>query len=245
MGMSFSAVRLLALVLSATVSLFAGAQDRAVAADPSRIDAYVTPYYNSSGPVIRIGKYSAGLASKNDGQFVATIQRMKKEWSGLSFVELYVAAICLYDRGYRNEATYWFYSAQYAGRQFALLADQQKLGSIGDRGFELYHAQNAFLELVGPDINGYAFGDVDSLASTIRKVQRANQTVRNVQGIYPGVAFASKSSWQRINADLNSGLGTLAVQLTNQKAEIKAQRVQNGTEARFSQLTSKPFPGGL
>jgi hypothetical protein len=170
---------------------------------------------------------------------------MKKQWGRLSFVELYVAAIRLYDLGYRNEATYWFYSAQYAGRQFALLVNQKALGSVGDRGFELYHAQDAFFELVGPNINGYAFGDVDSLASIVRKVQRANQTVPNLQSIYPGVVFVSKSSWQRINADLNSGLGSLAVQLAGRKSEIEAQRVQNGTQARFSHITSKRFPGGL
>ena len=217
----------------------------ALAADPGRIDAYVTPYYNSSGPVIRIGTFGPGLASADRDRFVATIFQMKKQWSRLNFIELYVAAIRLYDLGYRNEATYWFYSAQYAGRQFALLVNQKALGSVGDRSFELYHAQDAFFELVGPNVNGYAFGNVDSLVSIIRKVQRVNQTVPNLQSIYPGVVFASKSSWQRTNADLNSGLQSLAVQLASQKSEIEAQRAKNGTQARFSQVTSTRFPGGF
>jgi len=217
----------------------------ALADDPGRIDAYVTPYYNSAGPIIRIGKYSSGLASKNQGQFVATILEMKKQWTRLSFIELYVGAIRLYDFGYRNEATYWFYCAQYEGRQFALLVDQKKLGSIGDPGFELYHTQDAFFELVGPDVNGYAFGDVGSLVAILRKVQGANRTVRDLQRIYPGVAFTDKSSWQRTNEGLNSGLGTLAAQTIDRKAEIGQQRAQDGTQARFSHLTSKRFPGGL
>jgi hypothetical protein len=216
----------------------------ALGADPSRINAYVRPYYDSSGPVIKVGKYSAGLASKIPGTFVATILRMKKQWNDLNFVEFYVAAIRLYDLGYRREATYWFYSAQYKGRQFALLVDQKKMGSIGDRGFELYHAQNAFFELTGPDINGYAFGDIEWLVPIIRRVQSENQTVSNLNAMYPGVAFVPKSQWQRINATLNSGLGQLAVQLWNQKDEIKKQRLKNGTAARYA-LASKPFPGGL
>jgi hypothetical protein len=230
-----------AFVIASSISL----ASPVLADDPGRVDAYVTPYYNSAGPTIRIGKYSEGLASKNQGQFVATILQMKKQWSRLSFIELYVGAIRLYDFGYRNEATYWFYSAQYEGRQFALLVNQDKLGSIGDPGFELYHAQNAFFELVGPDINGYAFGDVDTLVAILRKVQSANRTVRDLQRIYPGIAFTDKSSWERTNEDLNSGLGALAVQSTNRKAEITQQRTQNGTQARFSHLTSKQFPGGL
>jgi hypothetical protein len=213
--------------------------------DPGHINAYVTPYYNSAGPAIKVGKYSVGLASKKPGEFVATILRMKKQWGALNFLELYVGAIRLYDLGYRWEATYWFYSAQYQGRLYALLANKEKLGSIGDQAFELYHAQNAFFQLVGPNINGYAFGDIDSLVKIVRKVQDANYGVPNLQTMYPGVAFEHKSQWQAQNADLNAGLGKLAASLTDQKSQIKQQRAQNGTEARFSHLTSKQFPGGF
>jgi hypothetical protein len=216
-----------------------------LADDPGRINAYVTPYYNSAGPAIRIGKYSAGLASKNQGQFVAAILHMKEHWTQLTFLDLYVGAIRLYDLGYRKEATYWFYSAQYKGRQFALLVDQKKMGSIGDPGFELYHAQDAFFQLAGPDINGYAFGDIDALVAIIRKVQNANRTVANLQTIYPGIAFTNVAQWQRDNAELNAGLGKLMLSLMDQKDAIKRQREQNGTEARFKHLTTRQFPGGL
>ncbi len=214
----------------------------ALADDPGRINAYVTPYYDSSGPVVRIGSYSAGLASKNQTTVVATLLQMKRRWNQLNFLELYVGAVRMYDLGYRNEATYWFYSAQYKGRQFARLADPKRLGSIGDPGFELYHAQDAFFQLVGPDVNGYAFGDVESLVRVIRKVQSENRTIQNLPAIYPGVAFIGKAQWQRINAQLNAGLGELASSLADRKSEIARERAQNGTQTRFSNLTSKPFP---
>jgi hypothetical protein len=169
---------------------------------------------------------------------------MKKEWQRLSFVELYVTAIRLYDAGYRDEATYWFYTAQYKGRQFAVLTDQKKLGSIGSPGFELDQAQNAFFELTGPDINGYAFGNVDALAAVIARVQKENRTVGDVQTVYPSVAFITKTQWQAKNADLNSGLGKLGASILAQKDEMKQQRAQNGTGARFARLKSAPFPGG-
>jgi hypothetical protein len=216
-----------------------------LADDAGRINAYVTPYYNSAGPLIRIGKYSAGLASKKQNEFVATIRAMKKEWKQLSFVELYVGAICLYDAGYRNEATYWFYSAQYKGRQFALLADPKKLGGMGSPGFELSQAQDAFFALVGPDLNGYAFGNVDAVAVIMRRVQSENTTVADLPAIYPGVAFIDKTRWRQKNANLNSGLGTLASSVVAQKDQMRQQRLQNGTDARFSHLTSLQFPGGL
>ncbi|MBV8343475.1 MAG: hypothetical protein JO190_00590 [Candidatus Eremiobacteraeota bacterium] len=215
----------------------------ALAADPGRIDGYVTPYYNSAGPVIKVGQYSAGLASKDSSEFVATILRMKQRMRSLDFAETYVAAIRLYDLGYRREATYWFYTAQYKGRQFALLADQKRLGGMGDPGFELYHAQEAFFAVVGPNINGYAFGDIGSLVAIIRRVQNENESVPDLQTAYPGVNFVPRPQWQRINAGLNAGLGQLASQLVSQKSRMARERAQNGTAARFAHLTSKPFPG--
>src|SRR5579862_2717904 len=149
--------------------------------DPGTIDIYVTPYYNSSGPQIHVGSYSDGLASSDPQKFVATIHAMKSHWNALTFYELYVASIRLYDLGYRNDAVYWFYTAQYRGRQFGALVDQNKLGSIGDPGFELFHASDAFLELAGPNLNGYAFGHSDMLLKTVRRVQSENKSVPNMR----------------------------------------------------------------
>src|SRR5437868_11045987 len=76
--------------------------------DPARIEVYVTPYYNSKGPTINVGPFSKGLGANTEPEFVATIARMKQSWDTLSFPETYVAAIRLYDLGFRKEAIYWF-----------------------------------------------------------------------------------------------------------------------------------------
>src|SRR5690348_8197312 len=89
--------------------------------DPSRMDVYVTPYYNSKGPAIEVGRFSKGLAATGEQEFATTISKMKQAWSSLTFPEMYAAAIRLYDLGFRNEAIYWFYSAQYQGRLFGTL----------------------------------------------------------------------------------------------------------------------------
>lgn len=92
--------------------------------DPAHIEVYITPYYNSKSPVIEVGPLNRGLAAKNEAEFVATIAKMKKSWETLNFPETYVAAIRLYDLGFRKESIYWFYSAQYRGRLFAGLIDR-------------------------------------------------------------------------------------------------------------------------
>jgi len=207
--------------------------------NPSHIDVYVTPYYNSKGPEISAGRFSSGLASAKEGDFLATIARMKKDWDRLTFPELYVAAIRLYDLGYRKEAVYWFYSAQYRGRQFGVLLDQTKMGSIGSPGFELLHAQNAFYQLVGPYINGYAFGDPDGLVKIVEKVQKEGLRIPDLLAAYPGVTFRSKSEWQSANTNLADGMNDLISMLKEKKDDIKRQRIERGMEEKFSNLPNK------
>src|SRR6266446_1333294 len=210
--------------------------------DPAHIEVYITPYYNSNGPAIEVGRFSSGLAAKSESEFLATIAKMKQSWETLNFPGLYVAAIRLYDLGFRKDSIYWFYSAQYRGRLFATLIDQNKMGSIGNAGFELFQAQNAFQQLVGPYINGYAFGDVDQLVPIIERVQREGRVVPELTKIYPGVVFKPKSEWDAGNKGLNEGLTKLLITLKNEKASIKQQRVERGMEAKFSKLPSKDLP---
>src|SRR5439155_2283871 len=213
--------------------------------DPAHIEVYVTPYYNSKGPAIDLGPFSNGMTAKNESEFVATIAKMKKSWDTLNFAETYVAAIRLYDLGFRKESIYWFYSAQYRGRLFASLIDRDKMGSIGSTGFELFQAQNAFQQLVGPYINGYAFGDIDRLLPIIEKVQNEGKTVPDLTEIYPRVQFKPRSEWDAGNKALNEGMTKLLMTLKNEKASIKQQRIERGMETKFSKLPSKDLPKGL
>jgi len=210
--------------------------------DPVRIDVYITPYYNSKGPVVEVGPFSSGLAAKSEPEFLATISKMKQSWDSLNFPEVYVAATRLYDLGFRKESIYWFYSAQYRGRLLATLIDQEKMGSIGNTGFELFQAQNAFQQLVGPYINGYAFGNIDQLIPIIERVQREGKVVPDLTKIYPRVTFRPKSEWDAGNKGLNDGLTKLLTTLKNEKASIKKQRVERGLEAKFGKLPSKDLP---
>ena len=212
--------------------------------DPAHIDVYITPYYNSKGPTIEVGQFSSGLAAKNESEFVATIAKMKKSWDTLNFAETYVAAIRLYDLAYRKESIHWFYSAQYRGRLLASLIDRDKMGSMGDPGFELFQAQNAFQQLVGPYINGYAFGDIDQLVPIIERVQREGKVIPDLTKIYSRVTFKPKSEWDAGNKGLNEGMTKLLVTLKNEKASIKQQRIEHGMEAKFSKLPSKDLPKG-
>jgi hypothetical protein len=41
--------------------------------NPAHIDVYVTPYHDSKGPAVKVGRFSAGLASAKEDGLLATI----------------------------------------------------------------------------------------------------------------------------------------------------------------------------
>lgn len=209
------------------------------AIDYSHMDVYIAPFYTSQGPTVKVGRFSSGLASVKEEEVLATISQMRKDWDRLTFAQLYVAAIRLYDLGYRKESIYWFYSAQFRGRQFGTLLDQSQMGSIGSAGFELLQAHNAFYQLVGPYINGYAFGDADGLVKIIERVQKEGRKLPDLEAAYPGVVFKKKSEWESANNQLADGMGQLVSILKEKKEDIRRQRIEQGLEEKFAALSNK------
>ena len=207
--------------------------------DPSTIEIYVTPYYNSKGPVINIGKFSRGLASDEEGVFLETIGKMKEQWKNLTAEELYVGAIVLYDREYRDEAVYWFYSAQMRSRVFNGILDQSKLGGLGSAGFELMHAQNSFFQLVGPFINGYAFGDLDKLQHTLERVRKEEKDFPDLAAIYKMVSFIPQAERSAIIEQVFSGLSDFIEFIDNERESIINQRIETGAEDKFGNLKNR------
>jgi hypothetical protein len=117
------------------------------------------------------------------------------------------------------------------------------MGSIGSPGFELLQAQNAFFQLVGPYINGYAFGDTDGLVKVVERVQEQGRKIPHLQATYPNVTFRSKSEWESANTDLADGMSKLISTLKEKKDDIRRQRIQEGIEEKFAKLTNKELPG--
>jgi len=114
---------------------------------------------------------------------------------------------------------------------------------IGSPGFELLQAQNAFFQLVGPYINGYAFGDTDGLVKVAERVQQEGRKIPDLQTSYPNIAFRSKSEWESANTDLADGMSKLISTLKEMKDDIRRQRIQQGIEEKFSKLTNKELAG--
>jgi hypothetical protein len=203
----------------------------AVRAD--NLPIYVTPFYNSDPLTVRAGEFSEGLASPDGAVLDKTIAAMKRSWSTLEVVPMYIAAVRLYDRGNRDQSVYWFYAAQHRARLFQQALDPQRIGSIGAPGFELSQAHNAFFQLAGEWVNGYAFCDKDTLVQTLSRVIADSKEVPRLADAYPRVAFIDSAAWPRLSADVSRGLTEFIRMIEQDYESIKHQRDESGATARF------------
>lgn len=196
-------------------------------------DFYVTPFYNSKGPSVKIGKFSKELASADKQSIKATVATMKQEMATLPAISMFVAAARLYDLGYRDESMYWFYAAQYRARLFQALLEPSKVGGMGSTAFELKSAHSAFRQTLGGYVNGYAGCDQAKWIAVLSQIQAENATAPEFSKLYPSVKFISFDGWDAKNAEINSGLTELSEYLKAHWTEMQVARKENGQDKEF------------
>lgn len=194
---------------------------------------YVTPYYNADGPIVEVGEFSAGLAAADLETVRATVQTMHAELGTLRVEAMYVAALRLHDLGDRDAAVDWFYRAQFRARLFGTLLDPDQVGTMGSPPFELTSAYNAFYQLSGPAINGYAGCSQTTWMGAIATVLAENETVVDVAAIYPTMPFLPRDRWQAGHREIADGLMALSDHLRDHWDEIRAGREANDADRRF------------
>jgi hypothetical protein len=129
----------------------------------------------------------------------------------------YVLASKLFEADRKEEAVFWFYAGQLRFR-FHLLAHPD-LEPSGDPALFA-----SLSEVVGRPINEYAFGDIEALEASLRRVLAWDEKSRN--------GFTSKSENAEAWKTIRSGLEKLIGYLGEHAAEIRAQRTANGLENR-------------
>jgi hypothetical protein len=211
----------------------AGAPVRQAGRPIDAMPIYVTPFYNSKGPIVNVGPFSKDLAASDRDRLLATARAMKGQFSTLPAEAMYVAAIRLYDHGARDEALYWFYAAQYRARLFRAVLDPRTIGGLGAEAFERQHAHAAFHQLVGAFINGYAGCDTERWVRTLEEVAREGQTLPDFARIYPRTGFLPREQWAARNQEVGAGLSQLGEYVRTHREELRAGRAKNGMDERF------------
>ncbi len=194
----------------------------------------IPPFYDSDGPKVWVGRHSKELASADAKTILELASKFEKERDKLRAEEMYVLAVRLYDLGQKDEAVYWFYAAQYRGRLFRSILDQDRVGGIGSAEIELPAAFVAFNRLAGEHINDYAMGNLPKLEETLAKVLEENRSVPRMAEIYPKVNFVSEDKWAEENKGISKGVADLNDYIKANGDKIKQERKKKEADAARS-----------
>lgn len=129
----------------------------------------------------------------------------------------YILASKLFDSGQRDEAVFWFYAGQLRYRTH--LVCNPDLPADSDPALF-----GALSEVIGAEINAYAFGDLAMLEETIdRVIAWDNQTPNNFTNVRD-----CANAYQSVLA----GLEELKAYVIENAEDVRAQRVANGLANR-------------
>ena len=177
-----------------------------------RMPVYMIPIYDFRGPTIDVGQFSEELARADEKSILAVVVPMRKKWTSLSVEQMYVAAIRLFDLGHKDEAVYWFYSAQYRSRVFLRTLEtlETDFGENPDeetiRGMGSAELQVASFSVIGVFINEYAFRDPERLGTTIQKVKNEYKSLPDMKMLYPFLKHVPDEKWNTAHREIDEAL---------------------------------------
>ncbi len=171
-------------------------------------------------------------------------KELKKDKDKLRAEVMFVAAIRLYDLGQKDEAVYWFYTAQYQARVFMSILEVNRDG-LADESVGANQPYIAFLALLGPYINKYAMRDPAKLEKTLKTVVDEGKSLPKFRELYPEVAFSASDSWAEKNQKIRDGLNELIAMVKKKQngGEVAEppliQRIKAGDTAGAEKLINE------
>ena len=185
----------------------------------------VQPFYNSEGPVIRVGDLSKELAADRPEQLLQTSQAMQTNISRLTPEQMYVAAVRLFDSGERDKALYWFYQAQYRARLYncTLNKEHPDTKDLDSKAAILARTYRYFYVKIEPQFSRYAHCDSKQWEHIVEQVQRENRVPTSLATLFPALPFhASKT--QSCNEQMTRELAVLKRYIKREQAAEKTEQ---------------------
>jgi len=199
----------------------------------TRIPFYALPYYNYNPLTITIGKYQKELLTDNLSELETLETKIKSDINNTDIASLYILSTRLYDLGKKDDAFYWFMTAQTRARIFMNMIDKEKMGSIGSEAFELKQLFNSFNRLVGEYMNGYGFNDVEKGLEVYKKVKSEVKNIQSYKVVYKNVVFVDEKNLELEKTKKEEDLAEGIEYIEKNKDKIKQQRIDNGTQDKY------------
>jgi len=199
----------------------------------NRIPFYALPYYNFDPLTITIGQYQKELVSNNISDIETIESNILKNINKTNVETLYFLSIRLFDLGKKDDAFYWFMTAQTRARIFANMLDKEKIGSIGSKAFELKQLFVSLNRLVGEYMNGYGFNDIEKGIEVYKKVKSEVKDIQSYKSVYPEISFLDDKNLETEKSKKERDLQEGITYITENKELIKKSRVENGIQDKY------------
>lgn len=196
-----------------------------------RMPIYVTPWYNSDPFTIQVGKFSEMLKTNDVEALQNVADKIRVEIDKIPIETLYVLAIRFYDLGQKEDAMYWFYTAQFRRNIYARMVEN--VGGIGDAAFELLQAQSVFNKLSGKWINGYAGGVPDKWIEVVTKVSKEGVKSGYIGLTYPKLTFKPEIEQVAVVKEIAGEFAKLIQYIVDNREEIAQLRKENGIDGKY------------
>jgi hypothetical protein len=199
----------------------------------SNIPFSAVPYYSYQPLTITIGKYKKELLTNDITKMIALENRISVGIDSCDIESIYFLSIRLYDLGKKDDAFYWFHTAKARALIFMNMLDPRKIGGMGSPAFELEQLFGAINELVGEYMNGYGFNDVNKGVVVFEKVKSKVKNIHSFKNIYKNIVFLNDSNLEKEKKSEEEDLAKTIDYMNTHKAEIKKQRIENGTQDKY------------
>jgi hypothetical protein len=188
---------------------------------------YVEPFYSSNPFKIAVGEYSAKLRTNSRSELHSLAVEIKERVDEVNIETLFVLAIRMYDLGMKDEASYWYYTAQFRKNIFIYMENRTT-------GSDMSEYLQAFKQLSGKWINGYAYGDPDKLVAILEQVIKDTEDMGYVGKVYPNMYEFKHQEEQA--AYVQKQADEILEHITyirENKEEILRTRKENGVEGKY------------
>lgn len=171
-----------------------GYPDRAMNEGPMPV--YVTPYYDSKGPMIHTGKFDRELLAVDSQSMDALLEDMEVVWSSLPVETMFVTAIRLYDNNRNKDAAFWLFAALIRARLFESVAIGTDVLQLSSPSFRRRSAHVSFARLAGSFIVRRFSSDREGMESMIERAIARSRVPPDFTAMYPKIEFIERSQWQ-------------------------------------------------
>jgi ankyrin repeat protein len=154
-------------------------------------------------------EWSTKLSEADAASIIPLVKFVNENRATLRQEFMYALSGQLFQLKKIEDSIFWFYTAQYQGRLFLELLDQEKSPANGPEANGSAVLYRLLEQYLGTELNEYVADDFVKYEQTLSKVLAEGKVIPNFAKIFPEVHFIAQDQWAKSNEKIGQGLAKL------------------------------------